>query len=231
MLEAMLELQEETNLKINPYWHHTNYDWLRASWVEAAELMDHLCYKWWKKQELNLKQAHIELVDILHFILSDALVRNIDVDELENVTQTMEFTSTNGYTKEQKLEAVEYFVFDIMTGVKEKTFNDYYASFFDLCKKLDLDFKTLYLMYIGKNALNNFRQEHGYKEGTYTKYWPCRIPVVENNFVNVNELKTVEDNVYLEKFLAEPEATNNTYRYIYQRLTENYPYSFKANII
>ncbi|MFA6630524.1 MAG: dUTPase, partial [Sulfuricurvum sp.] len=29
----------------------------------------------------------------------------------------------------------------------------------------------LYRLYVGKNILNQFRQDHGYKEGHYIKIW------------------------------------------------------------
>ena len=32
-------------------------------------------------------------------------------------------------------------------------------------------FTDLYTAYVGKNVLNFFRQDHGYKEGTYVKTW------------------------------------------------------------
>ena len=34
-----------------------------------------------------------------------------------------------------------------------------------------MKFEKLYSLYIGKNALNIFRQTHGYREGTYIKEW------------------------------------------------------------
>ena len=37
-----------------------------------------------------------------------------------------------------------------------------------------LDFDSLYTAYVGKNVLNFFRQDHGYKEGTYIKDWGGR---------------------------------------------------------
>ena len=34
-----------------------------------------------------------------------------------------------------------------------------------------MDFASLYTGYVGKNVLNFFRQDHGYKDGTYHKLW------------------------------------------------------------
>ena len=34
-----------------------------------------------------------------------------------------------------------------------------------------LNATQLYRLYVGKNILNQFRQDHGYKEGNYIKVW------------------------------------------------------------
>ena len=37
-----------------------------------------------------------------------------------------------------------------------------------------LDFDRLYRSYVGKNVLNRFRQDRGYRQGTYRKRWGDR---------------------------------------------------------
>ena len=49
----------------------------------------------------------------------------------------------------------------------------------------DMSFDELFRLYIGKNVLNFFRQNHGYKDGSYIKIWNGR-----------------EDNEYLAEILA-----------------------------
>ena len=44
----------------------------------------------------------------------------------------------------------------------------YYLYLLRLC---DMSYSELYLMYIGKNMLNLFRQDKGYNEGFYQKIW------------------------------------------------------------
>jgi hypothetical protein len=34
-----------------------------------------------------------------------------------------------------------------------------------------LNLEKLYRLYVGKNILNQFRQDHGYKDGSYIKVW------------------------------------------------------------
>ncbi|MCP4841354.1 MAG: dUTP diphosphatase, partial [Halieaceae bacterium] len=48
------------------------------------------------------------------------------------------------------------------------------SRFWQLMQASGLDFDALYGAYVGKNVLNFFRQDHGYKSGTYTKIWGGR---------------------------------------------------------
>ena len=72
-LSTMLELQDGMNSKVNPAWVATNNNWHRAIQVEGVEAIEHHGWKWWKKQECDLAQLRMELVDIWHFILSASI--------------------------------------------------------------------------------------------------------------------------------------------------------------
>jgi hypothetical protein len=69
---------------------------------------------------------------------------------------------------------------------------------------LNLKLSELYQLYIGKNILNQFRQDHGYKEGSYIKEW-----------------HGVEDNVVMQKLLND--KSDITPDELYQGLEKNYP--------
>ena len=71
----------------------------------------------------------------------------------------------------------------------------------------DMDWLELYRQYIGKNVLNMFRQDHGYKEGNYRKIWSGR-----------------EDNEFLADILDSTDPEEPAYRkIIYQELARRYP--------
>src|SRR5664279_3722865 len=72
-LSTMLELQDGMNSKVNPAWVAANNNWYRAIQVEGVEAIEHHGWKWWKKQECDLPQLRMELVDIWHFILSASI--------------------------------------------------------------------------------------------------------------------------------------------------------------
>ena len=54
--------------------------------------------------------------------------------------------------------------------------------FFIAISQLDIDIVELYKRYVVKNQLNAFRQQNGYKEGTYIKLWNT----VEDNVIAFN---------------------------------------------
>ena len=41
-------------------------------------------------------------------------------------------------------------------------------------QSLPMELEELFALYVGKNVLNRFRQNNGYKEGTYRKLWAGR---------------------------------------------------------
>ena len=72
----MLSLQAGMNAKVDPDWVAARYPYLRAVLIEGAEAIEHHGWKWWKKQDKDLAQLQMELIDIWHFILSELLLEN-----------------------------------------------------------------------------------------------------------------------------------------------------------
>lgn len=200
MMEEMLNLQNQMNSVVNPTWREANYNWKRAAWVECAELMDYIGFKWWKKQDSNLEQARIELVDIWHFMLSDAILNNLDA---ESLLYSMEEVNLDYYEGQDTRELIEDLVFYLLDELGGE---DYFALFFLICQRVNLSFDSLYKYYVGKNVLNLFRQNNGYKEGTYNKSWQGK-----------------EDNYYLEIILGNEEETDIPFQeYVYNELVRYY---------
>ena len=72
-LAAMAKMQQDHNRLVHPQWASQGHAYYRAVWVECAELLDHFGWKWWKKQDADLDQVKLEIVDIWHFGLSELL--------------------------------------------------------------------------------------------------------------------------------------------------------------
>jgi dimeric dUTPase (all-alpha-NTP-PPase superfamily) len=165
-LIAMLELQEAMNSKVHPQWREQGYAWHRAIWVESAELLEHFGWKWWKKQTPDHDQVALELVDIWHFGLSMELQSGT---QLELIAQELAEGLSSPRGPEDFNSAVEHFVAKTLLQQGFPV-----AEFAQLLHLSGLSFVRLYSLYVGKNVLNFFRQDHGYKEGTYRKIWQGR---------------------------------------------------------
>jgi hypothetical protein len=152
-----------------------------------------------------MENIHIELVDIWHFLMSYILQET-------NVPKAVSLVNTHCIYK-----AVENNEIDVKAMITEAEKLSYIAlaiqtenmpassgverfidQFFRCCKITGLEFTWLQKIYIGKNCLNKFRQDNGYKEGSYIKIWNEK----EDNVVMMSILEKIDDltfnNVYEE---------------------------------
>lgn len=166
-LKIMLGLQDKMNTKVNDLWREQDYQWYRAIWIESAELLDHHGWKWWKKQSPDVEQVKLELIDIWHFGLSILLLEGSDVDalaqQLELDVQTALAAAV--VNRDFRLDLEDF----AQATLVQRSFD--LPSFMVLLKGMDMDMAELYRRYVGKNVLNFFRQDHGYKDGSYIKIW------------------------------------------------------------
>lgn len=162
-LAIMLELQDGMNTKVNAQWRNANHEWYRAIWVECAELMDHYGWKWWKKQTPDAEQVALELIDIWHFGLSIFIQSGKSFDD---IISKISSELNNAKPSDDFRADVEKFA---LTTLSTKAFN--VAEFSALMQGVNMTFESLYSGYVGKNVLNFFRQDNGYKDGSYRKIW------------------------------------------------------------
>lgn len=177
IFESHLELQDTLNKKIDPYWATRGREWGLAITVEAVEAIDHHGWKWWKKQEPNMPQLQIELIDIWHFILSAYLEGGVAYSEAATVLAN---SSIGSRSQSSLLDTLKTLAATANSGYIN------IHAFWNALDKAGIDFEKLNKMYLSKNVLNIFRQDNGYKEGTYVKMWHGE-----------------EDNVFLERLLDE----------------------------
>ena len=170
----MLQMQHRMNTRVHEHWIAQNFEWYRAAWIECGELMDHVGYKWWKKQTPDMEQVRLEVVDIWHFGLSALFDADTDLEQLaEQIVadfRSAEIPTCGGEsTVAQIHEATEALA---QHALASKAFSvPLFAALMQACK---LSAEGLYRHYVGKNVLNFFRQDHGYQEGTYVKEWQGR---------------------------------------------------------
>ena len=198
-LLTMLEMQDAMNARVNPDWRQAGNAWYRAIWTECAEMLDHYGWKWWKHQQPDLEQVQLELVDILHFAMSDYLLQDTDSDI---VAARIEAELKDPRHNDDIRAAIENMA---QTTIASKSMH--FSDFANVMALIPMDFDQLYRTYVGKNVLNFFRQDHGYQEGSYVKTWDGR-----------------EDNEHLVEVLGELDSRSADFRdEIYRGLGDRYP--------
>ncbi len=216
---TMLELQQKLNDNTNGKgWENgltaqgKKIDWRRCIYLEAAELVESYPWKHWKNidAKVDTDNVKVELVDIWHFVMSEVLRVNAlgDARDLKELASDIEASIANEnveYLQDYyaQIEAIEELIEKLFCNFE---LVDFTATFFRLCEKLGLGFDELYSLYLGKNILNIFRQEHGYKDGTYIKVWNGK-----------------EDNVVMQEILAN--NSNIGADELYKELEKSYPKS------
>ncbi len=172
-LIEMYQMQETVNEQVTPGWRNQGNNFHRCIWVECAEMLDYLQYKWWKKTGLDMEQARMEMIDIWHFMLCCDLLNcdplNIkeavlDTEGLEEVISDIKFSNYD-------LSVIRDAVDRLALSALQKDNSSMFGYFFELMGAFGLSFDELYCYYVGKNALNGFRVDNGYQDGTYTKQW------------------------------------------------------------
>jgi len=190
-------------------------DWKRCTYLECAELIESYPWKHWKNIDAQPDYANIkiEAVDIWHFIMSqgledykmksigsiDALSRSISkLPNFQNFLAEITPTTKDHYAQ---IEVVENLMKTIFCDDSTEKLME---AFIDVAIQSGLNLDALYKLYVGKNILNQFRQDHGYKEGTYIKTWNGE-----------------EDNVTMQRILEENDEISPDE--LYEKLEQAYP--------
>ncbi|MBB3119018.1 hypothetical protein FHS03_002069 [Massilia violacea] len=139
-----------------------------------GEALDHLGWKWWKKQVADEAQASIELIDILHFLLSHELVQakgdiELAAERLVAVSKPHQ-TSVQFDGKAHLLDDDPRSLFELLAGLASVRRSE--LRVLEACfRAMNMTWNQVYVQYVSKNVLNIFRQEHGYTDGSYVEEW------------------------------------------------------------
>lgn len=185
LLEKMLIKQDELNSAIDKDWKKKRRDWRLAVFVEAAEMIDHTNWRWWKYQPTNWRQVMLELVDIWHFILSE-MAESSALTYSDTVVELIKRAYKHEVGGDRQLMGC-FDAFRTAVSVPSKPLLIY--PFFRMCSAAGMSFEDVYKLYMGKNVLNTFRLNNGYKTGDYIKDWDGR----EDNDVMMDLLDCIDE--------------------------------------
>lgn len=211
--QLMLSMQSQMNSKICVDWINEGYPYLRAVIIEGAEAIEHYGWKWWKKQDCDIAQLQMEIVDIWHFILSAILIETQN-DQNAATQLLMSVNDKRGECEQIEFDGKAYQLSSLSLIAKLELLIGVSVSrrielglFSALLLDCKMDWGILFQQYIGKNVLNFFRQDHGYKDGSYLKEWHGK-----------------EDNEHLVEVMNHLDPRDNAYPdNLYKLLDARYP--------
>ncbi len=158
-------------------------NWKRCIYMECAEMIDSFSWKHWKSihKEPDWDNLQIEVVDVWHFIMSLAMedysinLKGQIEDLAINISNLDKFstidTDDESYAAQDKVMTKVENIMLLVLDRERFDLDAIFSEFFDLVIMSGLDLETLYRLYVGKNILNQFRQDNGYKDSTYIKIW------------------------------------------------------------
>jgi dimeric dUTPase (all-alpha-NTP-PPase superfamily) len=188
-IKSMLMLQQELNDNTNGQgWEKgitkqgKPIDWKRCILLESAELIESYPWKHWKNIDApaDKENIKIEVVDIWHFVMSEILRINTIksdktledlVEEINNLSNFLTLQNPANEIADDHFEQIINIESFIKTLFNEEEWKDMTNSYFSIVSQSGLNLDSLYQLYIGKNILNKFRQDNGYKDGSYKKIW------------------------------------------------------------
>ena len=155
-----------------------------------------------------MAQLRMELVDIWHFILSTVIqntrgsIRFAAIEMISELSQKSVQFDNQHYIL-AKMSLLEKL--DLLVGLSAAKRTSL-ALFNSLLSDCGMSWVELFKQYTGKNVLNIFRQDYGYKAGTYIKIWNGR-----------------EDNEHLVELLDIIDlSADNVHDELYQTLKSRY---------
>ncbi|MBD3808189.1 MAG: dUTP diphosphatase [Epsilonproteobacteria bacterium] len=221
-IKSMLMLQQELNDNTNGIgWEKgvtkqgKPINWRRCILLESAELIESYPWKHWKNIDApaDTENIKIEVVDIWHFVMSEILRINMTTsrETIENlaleIRNLSNFSALKNSADEiaddyfEQIANIENFVKTLFSGDDWKEMTN---SYFSIVSQSGLNLDSLYQLYIGKNILNKFRQDHGYKDGSYKKIWDGK----EDNVV-MQDILSINSNITPECLYDELSKTYN----------------------
>lgn len=179
--QQIAKLQTQFNQGLDPDWPTAPTlarDDFAAVIVELGERYEHLGYKWWKKQQADHDQANMELIDVLHFAVSDVievLVEDGSASPIETAALKLAEASIRAYA-DDALDAKWLLRHTALEGRPDLSRplcfgNESLTQLLSMLYQAYGSAEAVYVSYVGKNALNHVRQQRGYKDGSYIKMW------------------------------------------------------------
>ena len=107
-MAAIFNAVENNALKVNDLPNKWLSNYSRAMREEINELDADLLWKWWSKDEINIQNIRVELIDVLHFLVSAMICAGLTPEKVFDVYRQKHAVNLNrqdtGYSRKSKTE-------------------------------------------------------------------------------------------------------------------------------
>ncbi|MHC8441447.1 MAG: dUTPase, partial [Candidatus Eutrophobiaceae bacterium] len=107
-MDAIMAAATEGRLGVNDLPNRWLANYARALRGELAELEEEVLWKWWSRDELDMQNIRVELIDLLHFLISAMLCAGMDAKQVfsvyEQKRRVNQQRQEQGYSREKKDE-------------------------------------------------------------------------------------------------------------------------------
>lgn len=200
----------------NPNWKEarSENDFKLASILEMAEMIESTPWKWWKGGKADLWNIKIELIDMLHFMISNVAMKDsVTEDEAQKVLgfKNSELVKKDFFYNGNENDGSDR---EVSMQIITRLCNDTYD--FDFINEVvcggGLEASEISSIYIAKYTLNEIRWEGGYAMNQYKK--------MKSGYIDENgqAIEAVEDNVFLKQLVDDFKANESM---TLQELREN----------
>ncbi|MBT7952011.1 MAG: dUTPase [Gammaproteobacteria bacterium] len=84
-MEAIFSAVNNDQLKVNDLPNTWLAKYSKAMSEELIELDEELLWKWWSKDEIDIQNIRVELIDVLHFLVSSMICAGLTPDKVFDI--------------------------------------------------------------------------------------------------------------------------------------------------
>ena len=84
-MESIIVAAEREEIMVNDLPNEWLVNYSKAIKEELLELDDELLWKWWSKDKIDMQNIRVELIDILHFLVSAMMCAGLSADKVFDI--------------------------------------------------------------------------------------------------------------------------------------------------
>ena len=86
-MQAIITAVKNEDMMVNDLPNKWLVNYSKAIKEELSELDEELLWKWWSKDEIDMQNIRVELIDILHFLISAMMCAGLTAEKVFDIYQ------------------------------------------------------------------------------------------------------------------------------------------------